>query len=119
MDDYTITIQEIASWFSSKVPTLEVAGVLLAGIQERRGTSKPSAFADYDTDLGIGRIVVWVSGEIDFEVLRRSDGEGVLFRHEQVSTLTEPSLESAFNTFLASMVHPHSQISKRDATQNE
>jgi hypothetical protein len=114
MDDYTITIEEIASWFSSKMRALEIAGVILAGIQERRGTSKPSAFADYDTDLGIGRIVVWVSGEIDFEVLRRSDGEGVLLRHE-----TEPSLESAFNTFLASMVHPHSPISKRDATQNE
>ena len=106
MGEYTITVEEIISWFSSKKKILETAGILLAGIHGRAATAKPSALADYDTDFCIGRIVVWVSGEIDFEVLRRSDREYILFRHEQISTLDEPSLESAFEVFLKSMVRP-------------
>jgi hypothetical protein len=111
MSEYTITVEEIASWFRSKEHILGAHGVKLAGIHERPSTNKPAAFADYDTDSGIGRIVVWVSGEVDFEVLRRSNGEEVLVRHEKVSTLTESSLESAFDVFLLSMTRPEGPIS--------
>jgi hypothetical protein len=106
MNNYMITIEEIASWFRSKDRTLETAGIILAGIHERPGTNKPSAFADFDTDLRIGRISVWVSGESDFEVLRRSDGKHVFFRHEESFAIGAPSLENAFNAFVESMKYP-------------
>jgi hypothetical protein len=109
MGDYTITVEEIVSWFSSKENALATAGVGMAEIHEARGTNKPSAFADYDTDLGIGRVIIWVSGEADFQVLRRSDGKDVMVRHEHVPTLT--LLDGAFNAFLASMAHPGDQNS--------
>jgi hypothetical protein len=54
----------------------------------------------------MGRIIVWVSGEIDLEVLRISDGNNVLVRHEKVSSLDAPSLQDAFNEFVKSMKHP-------------
>lgn len=106
MGDFAFTVDEIASWLGSKERALETAGVVLAGIHERSGSSKPSVFADCDTNLVIGRITMWVSGETDFEVLRRSDGEGVLFRPGRVSSFTAPSLESAFDPFLAGMAYP-------------
>jgi hypothetical protein len=112
MGDYTITVDDIVSWFGSKEHALETAGVVLAGIHERRGTDKPAAFADYDTDLGTGRITIWVSGEAEFEVLRRSDGKNVMVRHEHVSSLNVSSFQSAFDAFLVNMAHSGEQISK-------
>jgi hypothetical protein len=106
MNNYTITVEEIASWFRSKDRILETAGVVLAGIHERPGTNKPSVFADFDTDLGIGRISVWVSGESDFEVLRRSDGKHAFLHHEESFAIGAPSLENAFNAFIERMKHP-------------
>jgi hypothetical protein len=51
-------------------------------------------------------MTVWVSGESDFEVLRRSDGKDVFFRHEESFAIGAPRLEDAFNAFVVSMKHP-------------
>ena len=110
MDAYPLTVGEIVSWFISKETTLAPLGIIVAGVHERHGTDKPAAFADFDTDLGIGRIIVWVSGEIDLQVLQRSDGKDVLFRHEKVSTLNAPSLQDAFKEFVKSMTHPGNDL---------
>jgi hypothetical protein len=106
MATYPLTVGEIISWFRSKENALSTLGIILAGVHERSGTAKPSAFADFDAVLGMGRIIVWVSGEIDLEVLRISDGKNVLVRHEKVSNLDAPSLQDAFNEFVKSMKHP-------------
>ena len=106
MDTYPLTVGEIISWFRSKENALATLGIILAGVHERSGTDKPAAFADFDAALGMGRIIVWVSGEIDLEVLRISDGNNVLVRHEKVSNLDAPSLQDAFNEFVKSMKHP-------------
>ena len=37
---------------------LAATGVVMAEIHEGRGTNKPSAFGDYDTNLGIGRVII-------------------------------------------------------------
>jgi len=101
MSDYTITVKEIVSWFETKVPP---AGIILAGIHEGRGTTKPSAFADYDTDWAIGRIVIWVSGEAEFQILRRSDGTDVMVHHEHVPLLA--ALDNSYGNFLSTMTNP-------------
>src|SRR6266851_1289458 len=106
MDAYPLTVREIVSWFRSKGNALAPLGIIMAGVHERHGTDKPAAFADFDADLEIGRIIVWVSGEIDLQVLQRSDGKDVLVRHEKVSTLNAPFLQDAFNEFVKSMTHP-------------
>ena len=63
MDTYPLTVGEIISWFRSKENALATLGIILAGVHERSGTDKPAAFADFDAALGMGRIIVWVSGD--------------------------------------------------------
>jgi hypothetical protein len=108
--EYPLTVDKIASWFRSKEGISRSHGVVLAGVHERRGTDKPAAFADFDTEVAIGRIIVWVSGEIDFEILRRSNGKGVLFHHEDVTDLAESTLEEAFQAFLKGMTNPDANL---------
>src|ERR1039458_9621416 len=103
MNDYPLTIDEICTWFRSKELVSNSRGVILAGIHEGRSTDKPAAFADFDTEFGIGRITVWVSGEVDFEVLRRSDGKHIRMFHEQVSTLADSALDQAVDGFMDGM----------------
>lgn len=81
MNDYTLTVEEICSWFRSRELVSNARGVTVAGVHEGRITAKPAAFADFDSDARMGRVCIWVSGEIDFEVIRTSDGQGVLFHH--------------------------------------
>jgi len=110
MNEYPITVDEIVSWFLSKGSTLNDLGVTMANVCARRDTSKPSAFADFDTDNAIGRISAWVSGEFDFQVLRRSDGSDVLMRHDHVPSLDAPSLEATYVHFLRMMKHPSGTV---------
>jgi hypothetical protein len=106
MTDYPLSVDEIASWFRSMEEVANARAVTVAGIHERHDTCKPAAFADFDADGRMGRVCVWVSGEIDFEVVRISDGEGVLFHHEKVSTLADQALDRAFDAFLKGMTNP-------------
>jgi hypothetical protein len=107
MDQYPLTINEITIWFCSKEPQLSADGLVLAAIRENSSSDKPSACADFDTPVAMGRIVVWVSGEIDFEILRVSDGNTVLFHHQDVLTLDSVPLQVAFDRFIQCMNHPN------------
>ncbi|HVT99706.1 MAG TPA: hypothetical protein VHE33_19555 [Acidobacteriaceae bacterium] len=97
-------------WLRSKATVSEARGVILAEVREGRGTDKPSAYADFDTEVGIGRISVWVSGEVDFEVLRRSDARMVYFGHVTTSTLTGSALDRALDAFLTTMTNPKDDL---------
>src|SRR6266704_3267193 len=105
MNDYPIDLQEILAWFRSKDQALKDLGITLADVRESH-TAKPSAAANFDTAPAIGQIIAWVSGEIDFQVLRASDGKGVFLRHEVVPSLNAPSLGNTYNDFLRYMPHP-------------
>lgn len=106
MHDYPIDLKEIVAWFRSKEQALKAFDITLADVRERSRTDKPAVVADFDTASAIGRINVWVSGEADFEVLRRSDGKHAFLRHEVVSSLSAPLLETAYDHFLRKMTHP-------------
>jgi hypothetical protein len=55
---------------------------------------------------------MWVSGETDFVVLQTADGKSVFVRHEVVSSLDSPALESVFKDFVGSILHPEAAISQ-------
>jgi hypothetical protein len=105
MNNYPIELQEILVWFRSKDQALKDLGITLADVRESN-TAKPAAAANFDTAPAVGQIVAWVSGEIDFQVTRVSDGKDVFLRHEVVSNLSAPSLQSAYDDFLRNMIHP-------------
>ncbi len=105
MSDYPLTVEEISSWFHSREDVSGARGVVLAGVHERPCTNKPAAFADFDTDAMMGRVCVWVSGEIDFEVIRRSDSVNVFSCHEEVSSLAGQAVDRAFDAFLKAMTN--------------
>jgi hypothetical protein len=101
---YPLTVEEIELWFRSKETTLASHGITLAGIRTSRRTNKPAATADFDTAQGIG--------ETDFVVLQTADGKSVFVRHEVVSSLDSPALESVFKDFVGSILHPEAAISQ-------
>jgi hypothetical protein len=107
VSEYPITIEEIISWLRSKERALGDSGVTLSEVRERR-IHVSAVAADFDSSCAIGRISVWVSGEIDFQVLRREGGEDVLFRHATVSRMDGPDLEGAYADFLRLMSNPGS-----------
>jgi hypothetical protein len=109
MNDYPISLEQITFWLRSKEQELKDRRITLAEVRESH-TDKPAAGADFDSQFAIGRIDLWVSGEIDFQVLRVSDGKTVFIRHEKVSDLNAPFLERAFNDFLQSMTHPDNAL---------
>jgi len=103
MTDYPLNLDEIGSWLRT-VASASASHLVTPGeIRQGRSTNKPSACADFDSDTKMGRISAWVSGEIDFEVLRISDGGLVLCHHENVPTLSDPSLEKAVSLFFDAM----------------
>jgi hypothetical protein len=108
LDEYPFSVTEILSWFSSKEPALHDLGIKLAEVHGREDTPKPAARADFDSSQAIGQIVMWVSGETDFEVLQVSDGKLVLFRNVIVRNFDDPSLECAYADFIKSMKWPGS-----------
>ena len=64
-------------------------------------TDKPGRGCDFFTDERYGRIGFWVSGEVDFEVIRCDDSSGAFFEHatvDRVALLDEP-----FSRFLAAV----------------
>ena len=105
MSESAVTLEQIVSWLRSKERTLTDSGVVLSEVRERR-EHLPAASADFDADITVGRINAWISGEVDFEVLHREDGTDVLFRHEEISTIDDPSLQIAFNDFIRCMLNP-------------
>jgi hypothetical protein len=105
MTDYPITLEEVVSWLRSKENVAEVCNVTLAEVKQNL-EHLPSACADFDSAAGIGRISIWVSGEIDFEVLRRSDAKMVFFQHESVRSLNSAVVERGFEAFVRSMADP-------------
>ena len=86
MNEHPITLEQIVAWLRSKKRNLGDSGVTLVEVRERR-VQVPAAAADFDATHAIGRINVWVSGEFNFEVLRKQDGADLLLRHEDVSSL--------------------------------
>jgi hypothetical protein len=105
MSEYQIQLADIVSWFHSKQQILKDLGITLADIRESH-TAKSAAAANFDTAHSIGQIVAWVSGEVDFEVLRVADGKDVFLLHQKVPHLGSPTLETAFENFLQHMTHP-------------
>ena len=102
MSGYPINVDQIISWFRSKAGSLKETGTTLADIHANTA-NVPSARADFDTDSKIGRIMFWATGEVDFEVLRRSDGGFALFRHESVLSLQTAELDYAYDEFVNAM----------------
>jgi hypothetical protein len=109
MSDYPITLEEIVSWLRSKEQVLQDLGITLADVRESH-TNKPAAVADFDTAQAIGQICAWVSGEIDFQVLRVTDSKDVFLHHEKISNLHAPSLAIVYSDFLRQMTHPGEAI---------
>jgi hypothetical protein len=117
MNEYPLDIHAVVSWFGSKQTELRDAGVTLAEIKHNTA-HLPSARADFDTGLAIGRISVWVSGEVDFEVLRRSDAAYVSFNHLSISDLGDTSLSPAYDQFIWDMANPDKAFARRAAILN-
>jgi len=105
MSEYPLKLEEIVVWLRSNDQVLKNLGITLADVRESH-TSKSAAAANFDTAQAVGQICAWVSGEIDFQVLRASDGKDIFIHHQKVSSLSEPSLESAYKDFLQKMTHP-------------
>jgi hypothetical protein len=103
MSNYPATVNEIISWVESKKPILHELGITLANIRTRE-VHVPAVSADFDSVDTLGRISAWVSGEVDFEVLRRANGEDLFQHHESVSTFTSQALEYAYDSFLKHMI---------------
>ena len=101
MNGYRIDVEQAILWFRSKANLLKDTGVSMAEVHAS-ATNVPSARADFDSEERIGRISIWASGEIDFEVLR-SDGEFALFHHESVNKLQTSAVDRAYGEFLKSM----------------
>lgn len=102
MTEYPLKLEDITTWFASKKSDLDANHVVLAEIGQR-SEHIPSAWADYDTKALMGRIAIWVTGQVDFEVLRCTDGEHLYFHHESINSIHEPRLQTAFNEFLRKM----------------
>jgi hypothetical protein len=102
MSTYPLSLEDILSWFRSKEATLGGSEVSLVGVRESR-TEKSAAAADFDSAAAMGRISIWVSGEVDFEILRVSDGQTIYSRHESILTLSSTLLEDAFTEFARGM----------------
>jgi hypothetical protein len=105
MSEFAVTLEELVSWLRSKELTPGNCDVKLADLRERRA-HLPAAAADFDSTRAIGRINAWVSGEVDFEVLRREDGADVFFKHEEISGLDDSRLEESYAEFLRYMMNP-------------
>ena len=116
MSEYPITIEEIVSWLRFKERALGDSGVTLGEVRERR-IHVSAVAADFDSPRAIGRISAWVSGEIDFQVLRRESGEDVLFRHATVSKMYGHDLEGAYAEFFRLMLNPGSAESSDNEKQ--
>lgn len=103
MNDYPINLNEAVAWIRSRGDLLGGISIKLVDMKaQQEGT--PTARGDFDGDFGIGRITIWVSGDVNFEVLRMSDGELIFFRYEHVVTLEASVLEDAFKEFTRSMM---------------
>jgi hypothetical protein len=102
MTEYPLKLEDITNWFASKQSDLDANHVVLVDTAQRT-EHIPSARADYDTKAFMGRIAVWVTGQVDFEVLQRSDAELFYFHHESISSVHEPRLQTAFTEFLRKM----------------
>jgi hypothetical protein len=102
MSAYPISVDEMVSWFASKASSLTKMGVTMAEIHTST-SYVPACRADFDTESRIGRVSIWATGEVDFEILRRSDGEYAYFRHESVLSIQAHELEKACDEFLQAM----------------
>lgn len=110
MSEYSITTEQTVSWLRSMERILGNPGVTLTEVRERR-IHVPAVAADFDSFRAIGRINAWVSGEIDFEVLRKDNGEDILFRNAKVSKMDGHDLEGAYADFIRLMLNPDSAAS--------
>jgi hypothetical protein len=102
MTEHPIKLDDIIRWFESNWEEAISHDVTLGEIKRSDNKYKPSAFADYDSRLFMGRILFWVSGEVDFEMVRISDGISD-FHHENVCDINESRLKIAFSAFLQKM----------------
>lgn len=100
---FPLTTHQIVSWYRSKQAVLEGSGVSLVGIRESTGR-KPAAAADFDADNAMGRINGWVSGEIDFEAVRVSDGKDLFWQHVDVSVTDQ--LDATYADFIQRLLSP-------------
>jgi len=98
MSEDILRLSDVKKWLESKRNHL-VDGVVLAEVRTN-SEHIASAAADFDASWAIGRISVWVTGEIDFEVLRRSDSSVAFFEHQTVSKIEDAQLEDIYNEFL-------------------
>lgn len=106
MNDYPIDLNVAVAWIRSRGDLLADTGVKLVDVKDQQeGT--PTARGDFDSDYAVGRIIIRMTGEADFEVLRMSDGGPIFFRHEHAVTLEDTVPGDAFKEFVKSMMVPN------------
>lgn len=103
MVSYRIDMNDAIAWFRLKASLFTDSGVQMADVSAS-GENVPSATADFDSENAIGRISIWATGEVDLEVLTRSDGEFAFFRHESVMNLAASVLDHAYYEFVRNML---------------
>ena len=79
MTEYPFSVDQIVDWFRAQSAVRD-SDVQVVEIRERT-EYLPAAAADFDATVAMGRISGWVSGQVDFEVVRVSDGENIFWRH--------------------------------------
>jgi hypothetical protein len=104
MTAYPFTLVQIVSWFRLKQRLLEGSGVSLTDIRERT-EYLPCVAAEFTGNGATGRINAWVSGEVDFEAIRDSDGKDLFLGHAKALTLD--ALESSYVNFLQHLLNPN------------
>lgn len=105
---HPIEIDGIVNWLRSKEAGLGNSGVQLVEIRKRQ-TDIPGVAAEFETAVALGRINAWVTGEFDFEAIRKEDGKDLLFRHEKVDALEDSRLESAYEEFFSKVRRPEDE----------
>jgi hypothetical protein len=111
VNNYPLTVGNIVAWLRSKEEALPPLGIALADLHEHH-MHLPYVGADFDSSVAMGRISFWVSGDVDLQVLRVSDGRDLLFRHEHVLNLESPELEDAYQAFLQKMIDTQESSAK-------
>jgi hypothetical protein len=104
MPESRIDLDKIVHWLRSTESMLG-GDTHLAAVKE---TNKylPAALADFNGQGALGRITCWVSGHVNFEVIRWSDGQLAFFQHVEIHRLDDPSLQRALAAFVAALVVP-------------
>jgi hypothetical protein len=81
-----VVIRELDQWVTVHERELEAQGLSVALSQSGPDRPKTAAWLDVDSDIRIGRLTVWESGEANLAVADISTGQIVADEHRQIDT---------------------------------